>query len=271
MYHVGPYVFTRMDARTTFLDLADLWREHMFGLTELPAPVRGLADAWADATADRIAIASDQPIGRGDPDDRLAAAGRIADQCLTNGTWTDAEVADELGAAWLGLRVLTDAMRAAGVFGGRSSGTVVQLNRSGGGVPKLPLPVVDVDWGGVVGDVQATRRHHGRPWQALCLWDAGVIDGLAAAGHPIGYGSAGENVTLSGLDWARVRPGVRLRLGTVRCEASSYAVPCSQNARWFTDRAFALIHHEAGPVSRIYATVLEPGRIATGDRAELEP
>jgi hypothetical protein len=271
MYRVGPYEFTRMDARSTFGDLADLWREVLFGLTELPAPVRELADAWADATADRIANASEQPIGRGAPDDRLAAAGRIADQCLTSGTWTEAEVADELGSAWLGLRLLTDAMRDAGVFGGASSGTVVQLNRSGGGVPKLARPVVDVDWGGVVGDVQATRRHHGRPWQALCLWDAGVIDRLAAAGHPIGYGSAGENVTLRGLDWARVRPGVRLRLGTVRCEASSYAVPCSQNARWFTDRAFDLIHHEAGPVSRIYATVLEPGRIATGDGAELEP
>ena len=181
------------------------------------------------------------------------------------------QVADVLGATWLGLRDVADALRDAGLFGDPSSGTVVQLNRSGGGVPKLPLPVVDVDWGGVVGDIQVNRRHHGRPFQALCLWDADVIDRFAAEGHPIRYGSAGENVTIRGLDWDRVRPGVRLRLGTSTCEASSYAVPCSQNAGWFLGRAFNLMHHDRGPVSRVYATVLEPGHIVTGDEAVLEP
>jgi hypothetical protein len=271
MYHVGPYEFTREDARRTLLELADLWRDHLYGLTEMPAPVDECVDAWADATADRIAAASGRTIGPGEPGDRLTAAGLTADHFLTSGAWTDAQVAEELGAAWLGLRRLTDSMREAGVFGTRSVGTVVQLNRSGGGVPKPAVPAVEVDWGGVVGDVQATRRHHGRPWQALCLWDADVIDRFAAAGHPIGYGSAGENITIRGLDWDRVRPGVRLRLGTVRCRASSYAVPCSQNARWFIGGAFSLMHHEGGPVSRIYATVLEPGRITTGDEAVLEP
>ena len=31
------------------------------------------------------------------------------------------------------------------------------------------------------------------------------------------------------------------------------------------------MHHERGPVSRMYATVLEAGRIATGDGVELVP
>ena len=275
MYQVGPYEFTKQDARFTFLDLADLWadlwREHLGGPIEPPSDVGEFVDKWAVTTADRIATAAGRIIGPGDPGDRLAEAGRVAAQCLASGTWTDAQVADELGAAWLGLRQVADSLRDAGGFGGPSSGTVVQLNRSGGGVPKLPVPAVDVGWRGVVGDVQASRRHHGRPWQALCLWDADVIDRFAAGGHPIGYGSAGENVTTRGLGWDRVRPGVRLRLGTVRCEVSSYAVPCSQNADWFIGRAFNLIHHDAGPVSRVYATVLEPGRIATGDEAVLEP
>ena len=271
MYQVGPYEFTRQDARTTFLDLAGLSSDHLYGLTDVPGPVDALVGEWADAAADRIAAAAGQIIAPGEPGDRLVAAGRVADHSLTSGAWTEAQVADELGAAWLGLRRVADSLRDGGVFGGSSSGTVVQLNRSGGGVPKRPVSVVEVDWSGVAGDVQATRRHHGRPWQALCLWDADVIDGFAAAGHPIGYGSAGENVTIRGLDWPRVRPGVRLRLGTVRCEVSSYAEPCSQNARWFIGRAFDLIHNKRGPVSRIYATVLEPGRITTGDTAALEP
>ena len=238
MYKVGPYEFTKLDARTTFGDLADLWREHLIGFPELPAAVEQFVDEWADATADHIATAAGQIIDPASPVTRLDAAGKIAEQCVASGAWTDAQVADVLSVAWLGLRDVADALRDAGLFGGPSSGTVVQLNRSGGGVPKLPLPVVDVDWGGVVGDVQVNRRHHGRPFQALCLWDADVIDRFASEGHPIGYGSAGENVTVRGLDWRRVRPGVRLRLGTVRCEVSSYAVPCSQNAGWFVGRAF---------------------------------
>ncbi len=213
MYQVGPYEFTKLDARTTFGDLGDLLREHLVGLTELPAAVGAFVDEWADATADHIAIAAGQIIGPAPPVDRLDVAGKIAERCLSSGAWTDAQVADALCEAWLGLRRVADALREAGLFGGPSAGTVVQLNRSGGGVPKLPLPVVDVDWGGVVGDVQVNRRHHGRPFQALCLWDADVIDRFASEGHPIGYGSAGENVTTPG---TRMEPGATRRAPPAR-------------------------------------------------------
>lgn len=131
--------------------------------------------------------------------------------------------------------------------------------------------IVEVTWGGVVGDRQATRRHHGRPWQALSLWSGEVIAALAAAGHPVTPGSAGENITLTGLDWSRVVPGARLRLGTVCAEVSAYAIPCKQIAGSFADGRFARIHHRFGPVSRVYATVLEPGSISLDDRAVLEP
>jgi MOSC domain-containing protein YiiM len=143
---------------------------------------------------------------------------------------------------------------------------------SGGGVPKLPVPNVEVDLGGVVGDRQAARVHHGRPWQALCLWSQEVIDGLAADGHPIGLGSAGENVTVSGIAWPDVTPGVRLRLGpVVLCQVMAYALPCKKNARWFSDGDFNRIHHLRGQLSRVYAVVLEPGAIVAGDTVTLEP
>jgi MOSC domain-containing protein YiiM len=66
-------------------------------------------------------------------------------------------------------------------------------------------------------------------------------------------------------------PGAQLQLGEVRCEVSSYALPCKKNARWFTDGRFDVMHHRRGPVSRVYATVLEPGTIRVGDPAILEP
>jgi MOSC domain-containing protein YiiM len=64
---------------------------------------------------------------------------------------------------------------------------------------------------------------------------------------------------------------VRLRLGEVLCEVSSYAFPCKKNAQWFRDGEFMTMWAGRGPVSRVYATVLEPGRISQGDSAILEP
>ena len=184
--------------------------------------------------------------------------------------WPDLEgdPADVLGSVWSAMLAAGPAYRAAGGLPS-GEGVVVQLNRSDGGVPKLRVDSVEVGWRGVAGDRQRSRQHHGRPWQALCIWSGEVIDAFAAAGHPIAAGSAGENVTVRGLDWADVRPGTRLRMGTVLCEISAWALPCKHNARWFADGDFNRMHHERGPVSRAYATVLEPGGIRTGDPAVL--
>ena len=65
-------------------------------------------------------------------------------------------------------------------------------------------------------------------------------------------------------------PGV-LAVGGVRCLVASYAVPCRQNAGWFSDRRFDRIHHRNGPVSRVYATVVGPGTIEVGHDVALEP
>jgi len=177
----------------------------------------------------------------------------------------------DLQRVWAAWTAAGPALRAAGQLPARAAGTVAQLNVSRGGLPKIPVERVDVEWRGVIGDRQATRVHHGRPWQALCLWSTEVIDALHAQGHPIAPGLTGENITLSGLPWPEVRAGVRLRIGEVLCEISAYALPCFQNKPWFKDGEFEVIHHERGDASRVYATVLEPGSISVGQQAILEP
>ena len=104
-----------------------------------------------------------------------------------------------------------------------------------------------MDHRGLVGDRQTNRKHHGRQFQALCLWSAEVIDELAGLGHPIGPGSAGENLTITGLDWAALRPGTRLRIGSTLAEISFVAVPCAKQTRWFSDGDFNHISHERNP------------------------
>ena len=153
-----------------------------------------------------------------------------------------------------------------------ATGTVAQVNVSAGGVPKTPVDRAGVGRRGLDGDRQKVRRHHGRPWQALCLWSAEVIARLAAEGHPIAPGSAGENLTIAGIDWTAMRPGIRMQVGTALIETSLWALPCKQTAPWFTGGEFARMHHERERgVSRIYAWVLREGEVAAGDQVVVEP
>jgi MOSC domain-containing protein YiiM len=154
----------------------------------------------------------------------------------------------------------------------RRHGTVTGLFVSDGGVPKRPVDSARIGYRGVAGDRQAARQHHGRVWQALCLFSSDVVDALAAEGHPIAPGRAGENVSIRGLDWSDVRPGTQLRIGEVLAEVSAYSTPCSKNAGWFVDGNFHRIDHARHPGwSRVYASVLEDGSVTVGDQVTLRP
>jgi len=149
-------------------------------------------------------------------------------------------------------------------------GTVIQVNTSAGGVPKQAAPRAEVDRNGLAGDHQADAKHHGRPFQAVCLWSSEVIAGLAQEGHPIAPGCAGENLTVSGLPWAEMRPGAALQVGSCELEISFPAVPCAKQSRWFTDGDFKRISHDDHPGwARWYAWVRQPGTISVDDRVVL--
>lgn len=151
-------------------------------------------------------------------------------------------------------------------------GTVSQISTSDGGVPKTAVTSAEVARSGLVGDRQNDRLHHGRPLQALCLWSDEVIGALRAEGHPIGPGLAGENLTLAGIDWSVIRPGVRLLVGDALIEISAWATPCAKNAPWFLDGDFKRMAHDRHPGwSRAYAWVLEAGTIRMGDEVVVEP
>jgi MOSC domain-containing protein YiiM len=152
-----------------------------------------------------------------------------------------------------------------------ADGSVVQVNVSAGGVPKGPVERAAVTVGGVEGDRQRDRKHHGRPFQAVCVWSAEVIDELSAAGHPIGPGCAGENLTLRGVNWGSLRPGALVRLGEALVELSFPAVPCHNQMQWFADGDFSRIAHEVKPQwARWYGWVREPGEAHAGDRVVVQ-
>ncbi|MEO7428071.1 MAG: MOSC domain-containing protein, partial [Acidimicrobiales bacterium] len=206
---------------------------------------------------------------RGGPHDDQWARTALAGGYVVDGAWVLRHAIHDVS------HHLSDVGRGVHALGAGAPtqlGSVAQLNVSDGGVPKTPVPSVEVGQRGLALDRQADRHHHGRPLQALSLWSSEVIDALRAEGHPIGPGLAGENVTLTGVDWSTIRPGVRLRIGEVLAEISAYATPCMKNADWFLDRDVNRMHQDRHPGwSRVYAWVREPGTIRTGDQVVVEP
>lgn len=149
-------------------------------------------------------------------------------------------------------------------------GRVSSLHASGGGVPKRPIERAEIDVGGVVGDVQGNRRNHGRPWQAVCLYSADLVDALRSEGHPIVAGGTGENVSVSGVDWSRLRGGLTIEIGEVMLVTSSPAAPCHKIAENFADRDWMRIDHGQRPGwARWYASVRTGGSIAPGDEVRV--
>jgi MOSC domain-containing protein YiiM len=148
---------------------------------------------------------------------------------------------------------------------------VHQISVSDGGVPKTPIDNAMIDDRGVVGDRQEDTVHHGSPDQALCLYSLEVIEGLQDEGHPIAAGSAGENLTVAGIDWSLVVPGVRLKVGSqVEIEITGYATPCSKNAQWFVDGDFTrMLQSRHQGESRLYARILTGGAVTTGAEVRL--
>lgn len=150
-------------------------------------------------------------------------------------------------------------------------GSIHQISISDGGVPKLPIERATVTAIGILGDRQRDLAHHGGPNRALCLYSLEVIESFQGEGHPIQPGSAGENVTVTGIDWAAIIPGTRMLLGPeVQIEITSYTTPCASNAPWFTDGGFSRMLQSRHPgMSRVYARVLQGGTIETGDEVQV--
>ncbi|GAB4522801.1 MAG: MOSC domain-containing protein [Anaerolineales bacterium] len=149
---------------------------------------------------------------------------------------------------------------------------LAQINLSQGGVPKRAVQTARIAFLGLEGDQQAHDQVHGGPERAVCLYSLERILALQAEGHPVFPGALGENLTLWGLDWSPVTPGVRLHIGDqVTLEVTRYTTPCKTIQAYFREQHILRIHQEQFPGwSRVYARVLTPGEVCAGMPVSME-
>ena len=252
---VGHHVYTAQDARKTLENLDELWRHHVH---ESSVPEGWLAGARG-FVAEMASLGGVALPRLDDVDSAMTAL------CSSLTSRSSEFVHGQWEALMAAMWRFFPTMR---MLEHERIGTVAHLHASKG-LPKAAIESADVTWRGIDGDVQTSRVHHGRPWQALCLWSTEAIGALAASGHPIAPGCAGENLTIAGIAPESFRPGAHFRIGTVRGFLSAYTLPCSKNSRWFVDGDYSAMHHENGPFSRVYAMVTVPGRIRVGDAFEM--
>jgi MOSC domain-containing protein YiiM len=157
------------------------------------------------------------------------------------------------------------------------TGTVVQINASNGGLPKLPVNFAEVHPLGIGGDDHRNKKYHGGPNKALLLISSEVVDQLRAEGWPVFYGALGENLTTRGLDHKAWRPGQQYRCGSVVFELTSPREPCANLLRFgrsFPRRIFenrVRLSDYTSPhwgMSGFYAAILRSGALRTLDIIE---
>ena len=156
-------------------------------------------------------------------------------------------------------------------------GTVQQVSISKGGVPKLAVPEAWANPLGLEGDGHNHPQFHGGPSKALLLVSLEDLEALQAEGFPVFPGALGENLTIRGIDFRKLRSGQRFVVGDAAIELTTLRQPCSAldgynvspdtpiQKRLYDARAKA--GDPSSPVwamGGFYASVVQRGLINTG-------
>ena len=157
------------------------------------------------------------------------------------------------------------------------SGTVSQVSLNKGGVPKLAVPEAWANALGLEGDAHSHPHIHGGIRKALLLVSLEDLETLRSEGFPVFPGALGENLTISGIDFRRLRSGQRFIVGNAAIELTSLRTPCHtldvynpEAERRIQERLFDALAKAGDPASAVwamggfYASVVQRGLIGTG-------
>ncbi|MCB9757064.1 MAG: MOSC domain-containing protein [Candidatus Omnitrophica bacterium] len=137
---------------------------------------------------------------------------------------------------------------------------IVSINISDGGIPKRPIPFVELTVNGLVGDGHNHEKHNS-PIQAVCLQDIEKLQELNEVGYTLGPGDAGENLTVENLNVNSLPLGTQLKLsGGVVLEISKVRKPC-----YVMDAISPQLKTDALNRHGMYAKVIREGILKVGE------
>lgn len=113
---------------------------------------------------------------------------------------------------------------------------------------------------GLRGDAHAGNWH-----RQVSLLSAGKIDAFNRRGAGVGFGAFGENLVVEGIDLRALPVGTLLRCGDVLLEITQIGKECHSHCEIFKKMGECIM-----PVEGVFARVLEPGLIRTGDGIAVE-
>jgi MOSC domain-containing protein YiiM len=155
-----------------------------------------------------------------------------------------------------------------------SSGSVLQVSISRGGVPKRAITEGEIGPLGLAGDGHNHPEIHGGPRQAVLVISSEAIDELKALGYPLYPGALGENITTVGVDRAQWRAGQCWRVGGAIIEFTKLRAPCETLSVYGPgiQKAVYDAQVKAGDTASprwamggFYASVVQPGTVRPGD------
>jgi MOSC domain-containing protein YiiM len=130
---------------------------------------------------------------------------------------------------------------------------------------------VSVNKLGLNGDTICDLKHHGGEDQAVYLYGQPDYDYWAhELGRELEPGTFGENLTVEGLESAKICIGDRFISGQLAMEVTSPRIPCNTFAQRMGDKTFPKKFLAANRPG-IYCRVLSAGHVQMGDKLKYIP
>ena len=141
--------------------------------------------------------------------------------------------------------------------------TILSINISRGGIPKLPVQILRLNIDGFDGDGHNHEKHR-TPIQAVCLQDIEKLNELREEGYSLEAGTTGENLTMRGLNVNHLPIGTILRFSSgVLIELTRVRKPC-----YVLDAIHPRLKEDIVGRCGMYAKIIHEGVLQIGDSVE---
>jgi len=156
--------------------------------------------------------------------------------------------------------------------------TIFQINVKANMPRQVSLPKMSVDaaiiskWG-LEGDYNKFRKEKKKndPDMAVMILSTDILEALNNEGWPVNSGDLGENLTLTNIDYNKMKLGDKLEIGEVRLEISLICDPCTNlnNLPYVGKEKSTLFIKTLMKRRGWYARVLKAGKVIVGDSVSL--